>query len=38
MSPKPTDPAAALDGALGADFLIAHRAVIDFGNSTLYLR
>lgn len=31
-------PADARGGILGADFLIAHRAVIDFGTMTLYLR
>ena len=35
---KRTRPADANGGMIGADFLIAHGAVIDFGSKTLYLR
>jgi hypothetical protein len=35
---KQARPAGARGGMLGADFLIAHGAVIDFGTMTLYLR
>ncbi|QDH25059.1 hypothetical protein D5366_07370 [Neokomagataea tanensis] len=35
---RPVDPRQALGGALGGDFMIKHRAVIDFGNDLLYLK
>lgn len=35
---RPHNPTFADGGALGADFLIAHRAVVDFGDSMLYLQ
>jgi hypothetical protein len=36
--PRPTDSTQAIGGALGADFLIAHDAVVDFGNKLLFVK
>jgi len=35
---RPADPSQNRAGMLAADFLIANKAVIDFGTSTLYLK
>lgn len=37
-APRPADANLARGGALGADFMIANHAVIDFGNSIIYLK
>jgi hypothetical protein len=37
-APRPADAEAARGGELGADFMIANEAVIDFGNAVLYLK
>lgn len=37
-TPRPINTMAARGGVLGADFMIANKAVIDFGNAILYLK